>query len=217
MPPSQGGSQASMQLPTQIIRVGENSLWSAFQFADTTVVQTTDNRIFSTQLGAVGQGFAVSLSIAETNMKEAGRLPSGLAFDCQGIALQAYYKDSRPIDGADIRNVVNNVVLRWDYLQTLIDISPAVLIGAGGGVFGDTADTGAAEGGSGGSRINLNNGNGQCWIYQQYPVLLSANTTFSQIISWGRFAIPIDGGLGNSDLIIRSCLLGWYKTALPSG
>lgn len=218
MPPNSGQrAQASMQLPTQIVRVGEQSLWSAFAFPDTTVLATTDNLLFSTQIGSVGQGFAVALSLNETSMREGSKIPAGLAYDCQGIALQAYYQDSRPIDGADIRNTVFNLVLQWSFLSTLIPIAPSTLIGAGGGIFGDTADTGAAEGGVGGSRVNLNNGNGQCWIYQEYPVLLSANTTFNQVLSWGRFAIAVDGGLGDSTLVLRSCLLGSYKQALVSG
>lgn len=216
-PPVPGQAQAGMELPKSVVRIGEQAIWSTQAYADTTALGGQQNKLFSTAQGAVGQGFGGGLSLAETNLKEAGRIPGGYAFDVFAISGYTYYTNQNPIVGADIRNFVNNCVGVWDFLQTQIEVAPFALIGAGGGVFGDTADTGAAEGGAGGSRINLNNGNGQLWVYRTYPVMLPANTTFGFLLQWGVNATTVDGGANNSTQAVRVAFLGRFRTALAVG
>jgi hypothetical protein len=156
------------------------------------------------------------LSLPETNLKEGGRIPAQFAFDVEALAVQLYYFENFPMVGADLRNVLNHCVLAWDFTQTVIEIAPISLIGAGGGIFGDTADTGGVEGGLGGSRINLNNGNGQLWVYRRHPVLLPSNSTFALLLQWGTAATVIDGGNNASAMIARVVLLGRFQVAIAT-
>jgi hypothetical protein len=215
------GMMAPMQLPKAIVRNGEQALWSTQFYANALALSgSSNNKVFVTPQGQTGQGFAASLSVGETNMKESSRIPSGYAYTVMGIAQQFYYTavaGVQPICGADLRNALANCVLVWDFLQTQIDIAPCFLIGSGGGIYGSTADTGGVEGGAGGSRIALNNGNGQLWIYQRNPVLLSSDSTFGILQNWGTLAAPVDGGINNQALLARTCLLGQFQAAIAVG
>lgn len=215
-PPTAGQPMSPMHVQKNIVRIGEQAFWSSQRYADAAVVASTEDRVFTTPRGQVGQGFVVGLSIAETNLKEGGRIPSQFAYDVEAIAVQLYYQENFPMVGADLRNVLNHLVLLWDFTQTQIEIAPVSLIGAGGGIFGDTADTGAVEGGLGGSRMNLNNGNGQLWVYRRHPVLLPSNSTFALLLRWGVGATVIDGGNNASDLIVRVILLGRFQVAIAT-
>jgi len=218
LPPPQAGSPLSpMHVQKNIVRIGEQAFWSAQNYPDATAVANTTDRLFTTPRGQVGQGFAVGLTIPETNLKEGGRIPSQYAYDVEAIAVQPYYFDNRPIVGADLRNLLSHCVLLWDFVQTQIEIAPISLVGAGGGIYGATADTGGVEGGLGGSRIALNNGNGQLWVYRRHPVLLPSNSTFALLLSWGTGATVIDGGAGNSAMVVRVVLLGRFQTAIATG
>jgi len=206
-------AQAGMELPKAVVRVGEQAIWSTWQYANAAAVANTNNRVFTTPQGMVGQGFGAALTIAETNLKEGGRIPGGQAYDVYGVTCYPHYPTQAPIVSDDVRDVIDNLVLAWDFLQTLIEIAPAQLIGAGGGIFGATADTGANDGGNG-SRILANNGNGQLWIYRRFPVMLSANSTYAIVQRWGGNAGVIDGGPTNAAMNVRIGLLGEYKTAI---
>lgn len=215
-----GGSPtglAPMSLPKSVVRIGEQGVWSAFQYADTTPMANRNDLLFAAPLNSTGQGFGRALSIAETNQREASKIPGGYAFTVHALALQAYYEDGYPIVRADLATVVNHCVPSWKFLQVEIEISPASLIGAGGGIYGTTADTGAAEGGLGGSRIALNNGNGQVWVYRAHPVSLPSQATFNIALSWGSAAPAIQGGSNNSAMTVRMIMLGTFESAIPVG
>lgn len=66
-----------MDLPKSLFRFGETSIWSTFNFPGATAIANTQTRLFTTPRGQTGQGFANALTIAETNLKEGGRVPSG--------------------------------------------------------------------------------------------------------------------------------------------
>jgi len=208
-----------MELPKQIVRIGEQTLWSSYRWADGQALANTSVEIFKLAIGGQGQGFAAALTVAETNLREGGRIPGGYSYNVEAIALHPYAlggntaTNVNPLVGNDMRNIHANLVLAWRFLQTEIDIAPAVLIGAGGGAFGDTADTGAADGG-GGSRTMINNGNGQLWLYRRHPVMLPANATFAINYKWGGGAVVVDGGGDNYALILRTSLLGVFETAI---
>lgn len=207
---------APMQVPKAIRRIGEQAIWSSQRYANATAVANTANRLFTTPRGQVGQGFAAALTLAETSLKEGGRIPAQFAFTVDGVSCQLYNQDSSPVVYQDVANATNNGVLQWDFVQTQFDIAPVALIGAGGGPYGDTADTGAVDGGFG-SRVVVNNGNGALWVYRAYPVLLPADSTFAIIFTWGSGAAVIDGGLQNAALIARVSLLGRFQTAIAVG
>lgn len=63
--------------PKSLFRFGETTIWSSFMFQGGTAVANSTNRLFSVARGSTGQGFGNALSIAETSLKEAGRVPSG--------------------------------------------------------------------------------------------------------------------------------------------
>ena len=153
-----GGHEAvpgvPMKQPEALFRFGEQSIWSEQFFPGASVVANSTNRLFSTPLGQVGQGFTVALSIAETNLKEGGRVPQGVAYDVFGIATQILHATNATdapaafnapadttVEIADILNVLNNGVLSWDFTQTQVDIAPCMLIGKGSGAFGAVATT----------------------------------------------------------------------------
>lgn len=217
-----GTPLAPMDLPKNVIRTSYTALWSAYQYAAAFALAGRADGVFTVQQGGTGQGYAAPLSIAETNMPESGRLPTGMSHTVMGIALYPYYTGGTTpttewaVDGADLRNVDNHLALQWRFLQVFIDICMATMIGAGGGVYGSTADTGAVEGNGGGSRIALNHGVGNVWQCP-FPVLLPAATTFAIVYKWGDLAVAVDGGVNLCALNVRTSLIGLLQTASPIG
>jgi len=218
--PSQ--QMAPMTIPKAVVRIGEQAFWSTYQWADGAQLANTTNELFSTPIGQGGQGIAV-LSIAETNMRRAGATPAELGFTVYGIAGHVYALDtdggtntSPPIVYADMATFVNHCVLEWRFVQVSIEICPLVLAGAGGGVFGTTADTGATDGGTG-SREAFNNGPGSLWVYQFHPTLLPANGTFGINARFGNSAPVVDGGASAYNARLRVMMTGVYESAIAVG
>ncbi len=211
----------SFQQPTNLFRFGEQTIWSTQLYQGTNPIANTTNRIFTTPQGQTGQGFNAALTIAETNLKEGGRVPAGIAYDVFGIATEvALLSDAddtnatfnQPIDTAadigDLLNVIHNVVLQWDFTQTQIDICPVLLAGAGGGAFGAVSQNAA-----GANTGHMNNGNGNIWMYQKHPVALPGQTTFAiQLRAGSRAAQPAVNAIG-----VRVVLLGYYKNVIEIG
>tara|TARA_R110002126_G_scaffold4536_16_gene23912 strand:- start:4178 stop:4819 length:642 start_codon:yes stop_codon:yes gene_type:complete len=213
-----------MNVQKSIVRIGEQAFWSAQRYPDTTAVASTTDRLFTTPRGQVGQGFAASLTLPETNLKEGGRIPSQYSYDVEAIAVQPYYFDNNQLatvgGGTDLINTLNHCVLLWDFVQTQIEIAPVSLIGGGGGIFGGIAGAGgdATAGVATTFSGDVGNGNGQLWVYRRHPVLLPSNSTFALLLSWGGSAQPIGAGLGLAhDLILRVVLLGRFQTAIATG
>jgi hypothetical protein len=206
------GTAVPLELPKDVLRIGEQCIWSTQRLAVGAIANST-NRLFTTPLGQQGQGFAAGLSIAETNLKEGGRIPSGLAFDVLGItcdvhpgdvAANAVVADSL----VNLQSIMRHGVLSWDFLQTIIDIAPVALVGAGGGVFGVPAGApGAAD------VAAYANGNGGVFVYRKYPVALPANSTFNVILRLGSNAPAINGVVMDA----KVSLIGQFKTAIEVG
>ena len=101
-----------------------------------------------------------------------------VAYDVFGLACQIEKASAggdggtvgSPIDTdttiGDLLNIQANGVLSWDFTQTVVEICPVSLAGAGGGAFGSLATGNAVDSG------HLNNGNGQVWMYRKHPVAL---------------------------------------------
>jgi len=212
--------QVGFSQPKNLFRFGEQTIWSTQMYTPTAGIANTTSRIFTTPQGQSGQGFANALSIAETNLKEGGRVPAGIAYDVFGIAtevaLTAAADDSgtfdTPIDTAadigQLLNAIHNIVLQWDFTQTQIDICPVLLAGAGGGAFGSVSTGNAADSG------HMNNGNGNIWMYQKHPVALPGQTTFAIQLRGGSRAAAVGA---NTSVAVRVVLLGYYKNVIEIG
>lgn len=178
---------------------------------------------FSIAQGSTGQGYTAAMSIAETNLKEGGRVPSGVAYDVFGVACQVQHASTGTDQAAtvinvaadtqaliqDLTNVINNGALRWNFTQTIIDIAPVSLVGAGGGAFGAVAQN--AAGANSGA---MNNGNGHIWMYRKHPVALPGNTQFSVLLDFGTRAAAVGA---NNGIVARVVLLGYYKNIIEIG
>ena len=223
--PMVGGGQAgvppvSFELPKNVFRFGEQTLWSSQFLAGGSALANGTFRLFTTPLGQQGQGFAAAMSISETNIKEGGRIPSGIAFDCFGIAVQEIQTGAQTDTGtnagipvnedpevANLVNLQNNAVIVWDFTQTQVEVCPVMLAGAGGGVFGTIAAANAVTVANLG---NVNNGNGSIWLYRKHPVALPGNSTFSIVLRFGSRAAAV----GTNGIIVRTVLLGYYKNVI---
>jgi hypothetical protein len=215
--------------PSNLFRFGEITLYSTFTFGAQGVVTplaNTTNRLFATPLGQNGQGFA-PMTVGETNLKEAGRIPSGQAYDVFGVAGQVMGWDPTNnntdvpfnVNGlagagglglvADLQSAINNAILVWDFTQTQVFICPLMLAGAGGGAFGAISQN--AAGANSGS---MGNGNGGIWMYRRHPVALPGNSTFAVLLQFGGYASQL--GV-NSGLAVRVVLLGYYKSVIEIG
>lgn len=207
--------------PTNLFRFGEQSIWSTALLG--TTVANTQTRIFSTANGQVGQGFANALSIAETNLKEGGKTPAGVAYDVFGVAAEIVGNSTAAETGgvlatlnqanntaalvADALTIQRNAVLSWDFTQTVIDICPVTLAGAGGGLYGalSTTQNNVAVG-------HMSNGNGNVWMYRKHPVALPGNSAFGILIRVGSRS-----GALSVQTSLRVTLLGFYKNIIEIG
>lgn len=232
--PMIGGGQAgvppvSFELPKNVFRFGEQTLWSSLFLPAAAPLANGVNRVFTTPLGQQGQGFGQALSIAETNLKEGGRIPSGIAFDCFGISVSvgttnndvdaAGSTNATPIATANrignLNNIITNSVITWDFTQTQIDVCPTNLAGAGGGAFGALAQVTATGAGALTTTGTLQNGNGSVWLYRKHPVALPGNSTFSMLVRFGSRAPALAAAAaGNGSVIVRVVLLGYYKNVV---
>jgi hypothetical protein len=212
-----------LQQPQNLFRFGEISIWSSQMHQAGTQLQSGTFRLFSTPLGNQGQGFVNSMSITETNLKEGGRVPSGVAYDVFGVAAQVLDSTGTADSGTlsnpivapgvvgDLINIINNGVLSWDFTQTQVDICPVMLAGAGGGAFGAvaTADTGTPV-----TTGSLQNGNGGVWMYRKHPVALPGQSTFAIVLRYGSRAANVSAA---NSVVVRVVLMGYYKNIIEIG
>ena len=216
------------QQPKNLFRYGEITIWSTQLLTGGSTIANASYRLFSVPLSSAGQGFSQSLSIGETSQKEAGRVPSGLAFDIYGVSA-LIGKGSAADDTVDgfalnapintnalvteLLNIQQNAVLSWDFTQSIVDIAPLHLIGAGGGAFGSVAaSTGtgtAADLASG----HMNNGAANIFLYRRHPVSLPGGTTFSTLLRFGSRASAV----GTNATFVKVALFGFYKNVIEIG
>ena len=213
-----------LQQPQNLFRFGEQTIWSSYFFPGVSTLASTQNRLFSTPVGQVGQGYTRSLSIAETNLKQGGMVPSGVAYDVFGIAAEFSLASAAtdvagttagdPVDTAaeiaQLTACIHNGVLSWDFTQTQVDICPMILAGAGGGAFGAVAQNAA-----GANSGNMNNGNGSIWMYRKHPVALQGSSTFSIVLRFGSRARA--NAAPDNAFEVRTTLLGYYKNVIEIG
>jgi hypothetical protein len=208
------------QTPTNLFRFGEQSIWSTALLPLT--IANTQTRIFSTANGQVGQGFSQALSIGETNLKEGGKTPAGVAYDVFGVAAEVVSSLTTETGSVlaqlaqaantaalvqDALNIQHNVVLSWDFTQTIIDICPVTLAGAGGGLYGALSTTANNT-----SVGHMSNGNGNIWMYRKHPVALPGNSAFGVLLRAGSRAAAL-----SVQASLRVTLLGFYKNIIEIG
>jgi hypothetical protein len=223
LPPS-----VPFEQPKNLFRYGEQTLWSTQLHAGAAGAVSLANgtfRLFTTPLGQVGQGFTNSLTIAETSLKEGGRVPAGIAYDVYGISCQIGTANATG-DGGNLGDGVTgdalrvlseiqtNGILSWDFTQTQVDIAPIQLVGAGGGAFGsvsiDDAGAGAVT-----TVGNMNNGAGSVFLYRKHPVALPGNSTFSILLRYGSRMGSLNAG--QSSMFVKVVLMGYYKNVIEIG
>lgn len=233
-PAGQGGPPpVPFEIPKNLFRYGEQALWSTYMVqgaaGTASAIANASYRLFATQIGQVGSGFTNALSIAETNLKEAGRIPNAIAFDVYGISTHVMLASavadggtlSQPINSTAsaatagtriLLDVINNGVLSWDFTQTQVDIAPVSLCGSGGGMFGSIGvgdnDTSTIVG-------HQNNGPGSIWLYRKHPVALPGASTFAVLLRFGSRA----AGLAATDFsfAVKVSLLGAYRNVIEIG
>lgn len=218
-PNAQGMGSQIMDVPTNIVRTFEQPIWSTWQYAQGTALTQRNDVLFAVAEGATGQGFGANpLGHAETNMTVGGQFPAGLSMAVYSIALDAYYPLCEQTTRRDLFNIDAHLVLQWVFLQTRIDIALANLIGQGGGIFGSTADTGAADGTLGAREI-FNRGAGQVWTYRIQGVMLQSKLTFGIALVWGLYAMAVDGTVNSITyaMNMRAKMLGQVNTAVGQG
>jgi len=220
-PPNEGIPPVPFRQPTNLFRYGEQSIWSTQQLTGggaPTALASAGFRLFATPLGQTGQGFAAAMSIGETSLKEGGRIPAGVAFDCFGISCYIYesltgVNTVSPMDNAvsiqNLLNVQSHGVLSWDFTQTTVDVCPVHMAGAGGGAFGAVSQNAA-----GANSGNMNNGPGTVWMYRKHAIALPGNSTFSILLRFGSRASNVDA---LHDLFVKISLLGYYKNVIEIG
>tara|TARA_E500000331_G_scaffold336973_1_gene364644 strand:- start:162 stop:836 length:675 start_codon:yes stop_codon:yes gene_type:complete len=210
------------QQPKNLYRFGETALWSTQLLAANDVIANGSYRLFTTPRGQNGQGFsATPLTIAETSIKEGGRVPSGAAYDVYGIACQLGFADGntestfkfdQPVNTdaeiAQLLNLHNNGTLAWDFLQTIVDIAPISVIGGGGGLYGSVATGNAVDSG------HMNHGAGSIWLYRKHPVSLPGGSQFSVLLRFGSKAANIAAG---NAAFVKVILYGFYKNVVEIG
>lgn len=206
-----GQQVATLQPQQDVVRVYEKALWSTYAYADATAVAGGSYRLFATQKGQTGQGHSSQLRDVETNMREGGRMQSNEAFDCHGLASLPYTSDNTAVSYKDMHNTLFQSMLLWDFSSTKLEVATTYLIGAGGGIFGSTADTGDANG----NRHAFNNGTGAVWLYR-IAMILSAGTNFAIEQLWSAYASVIDGGATAYTLLFKVSMLGRFQSAINS-
>ena len=209
-----------------VVRTGEMSFWSTYNLGIAGSAISTERVFFTTPQGQTGQGFSRNLAFPETNLREGGRIPSQFGYAVRGIAAQPYAcvpatgtPNAVAVPGSDILNLQHEAGLQWDLNGSTIDIAPISCVGAGGGVFGATADTGGAYGPNASSQVALNNGASTVWTYQTDPLLLPANQTFSLKLIPGPDCAPVrlDSSVSGAELRLRIAFFGLFARQVPPG
>lgn len=204
LPPDSSKRQVPLELPKDVIRVGEGSIWSSHR-----VTGNLSNRVlkfFQGRLGQAAQGYT-RLTIGETNVRESGRIPNGQGFVISDIACIVKPVGNTPLPVQILQSVYSHSCLVWDFLSTEISIAPVALVGAGGGIFGVGAGNPLAN-----DLPVVSNGSGATWVYRRNPVLLPPATVFAISQRFGLEAAP-----PQVPFVLQLVIMGRYKQAIDIG
>jgi hypothetical protein len=215
-PPVSG--MGSFKVPDVAQRLAEQSLYSTYRFPAGTGIQgSSDFRFFQTPRSQPGQGFTSALSFSETNTTTTGMLSGSETFEASAIACEVLGAvSSGVVQGvlpADLRLFQRIGVFQWDFTAgsaTQVMIAPLSFVGAGGGIFGATADTGTPV-------TFVNNGNGQIWTYQRLVVGVSATQPFSIVLYTGNAGQTASSLAPTAETHVRLTLFNLNRSLLPTG
>ena len=218
--PSTGGasSRSSMNLPhgqgmfaipTGVQCLYEYDLYSSGRFAAATNLNgQATTRLFTYAQGTAGPGFAVVSSVSETNMQVGAITPGNETYEVTAVSLEIFGDNAvAPLVG-DVRAFLRLGVLFWEFgSTTVMCIAPISMIGAGGGIFGFSADTGTPV-------TVANNGNGGLWMYQNVVVAIPATQSFAVQCQWGSGGVAANTALTNASQF-RCSLFNQARVAVP--
>ena len=195
--------------PTNVTRTYEYDLYSSGRFAAGGTVSGQNIGLFNYAQNQAGPGYlGVASSVSETNVDVGGLMPGGQTFNVSAIALEIYGDaGTAPLIG-DVRTVMRLGVAQWKFGQTtIIPIAPVSMIGAGGGIFGFSADTGTPV-------TQANNGNGGIWAYQLVVIAIPAMQSWKIELLFGTAgqaaAITVTAATQ-----IRAHLFNYANSAIP--
>jgi len=191
-------------------RVGDGYLYSTYRFATSANPAVAANinasgegfQFFSTQIGAVGQGFAGNLSPLETNLKKAGSVPGEQAFRMESIGFGG-------CGDLDVR--LTKTVERFGYLKfntPAFDwlMGPAELwpLGLNPGGFGNIGAGNAMEAGPGPA---------QAMRKMAVPIILPPNATFNvAYINSAQFTLAAVYQVASQNIDFRVAMWGRWIT-----
>jgi hypothetical protein len=214
------GNQGMFAIPTGVQRMAEQTYYSTYHFnAGETL--GANNLLFAVPVNQQGQGFS-QMSLSETNLVVGSQNTGDVTFDVTSIACEVLGAKSAAsgttIPGllvSDLRTIQRCGILSWAFggqvNTSRIGIAPLSMVGAGGGIYGATGDTGTPT-------TFVNNGNGSIWFYQRVVIVLPAFQTYNLVADFG------NGGAvtGNASLQaviaatdIRISLFNQVRQALP--
>lgn len=199
--------QGSFSIPSGVQRIAEQGLWSSFRFPAGVPIVNTGARLFAVQLGAQGGGFVQPVSFSETNQQVAGQAPGDETYEISSLACEMFGATFIQPLLIDMRLLQRMGAFRWEFGTTYIDISPLGMVGAGGGLYGFSADSGTPV-------TVANNGNGQIWMYQSVVISVPSTQRFAVILQFGT------GGQAaalapSADIQIRVTLFNLARSAVP--
>ncbi len=219
--PSTGGSaprgptplphgQGWFAVPTGIQRLYEYGLYSSGRFAAATNLNgQATTRLFTYAQGTAGPGYAgVVSSVSETNQQVGSMAPGNETYEVTAISFEIFGDGNvAPLIG-DVRAFMRLGVLFWEFgSTTVMCIAPVPMVGAGGGIFGFSADTGTPV-------TQANNGNGGLWMYSNVVVAIPATQSFALQCQWGSAGIAGNTTLTNASQF-RATLFNQARVAVP--
>lgn len=220
MPTTGGSAPASKPLPgmpgglfavpTGIQRIAEYALYSMCRMAAGAVVGGTVFRLFSVGQNNTGLGFANPLSISETNMQVGAIAPGNETYEVTAISAEVYSNGGAAPLTTDLRLMQRIGIFQWEFGQTTrIPISPLSMVGAGGGIFGATGDTGTPT-------TFANNGNGGIWSYMNVVIAIPATQAFALLLELGLAGLASGATITViQETQIRVCLFNLSRNAVP--
>lgn len=204
------GGAGYFRVPTGIQRFYEYDLYSAAKFdAATNMNGQADTLFFAYNTGGTGPGYGgIQASVSETNMQVAAMAPGNDTYEVTSVAFEVFGNANVAVLLADLRAILRLGVLQWQFgSETTLMIAPVSMIGAGGGIFGFSADTATPA-------TAANNGNGGFWVYSNVIVAIPATQSFTVKCRWGTSGQAAAITLTNATQI-RCHLFNQARTAVP--
>ena len=166
--------------PLGVQRLYEFGLYSSYHYAAATnMANLAQSQLFTYTNGGTGVAGFATASVSETNMYVGSQLPGGESYECAGVAVEVLGGTNAAILMGDLRTIMRLGVVLWQFTNTYLYIAPIPMVGAAGGIYGFSADSGTP--------VTVgNNGNGNnYWIYNNLVVVIPALQQFTLVIQWG--------------------------------